>query len=168
MPLPNYGTGQPGYAWQPSTGNYLNSGQPQTTNQPWPNNWQQPQTQQQQISSRVLSIAPASSRENAQQFPVAVNTDLYLLNRREMKLYFKCNPANPLEMEEYDLVKVEKAPEPSDVVTRAEVDELKTMMGQMLSMIQGNNQQGGKHRSRNNGKRGNQDDRSESFSADDQ
>lgn len=166
MPLPNYGgIAQPG-AWQPNTGNYQNFQPQQSTAQQWPANFQQPQPVQQNLASRVMSIAPANSREIAQQFPVAVNTDLYLVNRNEMKLYFKCNPANPAEMEEYDLVKVEKQPAQSDVVTRAEVDELRSMMGQMLAMIQGGNQ-GGKHRPRNNGKRGNTDDRPDGLSAND-
>ena len=170
MPLPNqgYNTAQAGYAWQPNTGNFMSQQPQQNTAQPWPNNWGQPQMQQQQITSRVMSIAPASSRENAQQFPVAVNTDLYLVNRQEMKLYFKNNPANPSEMEEFDLVKVEKIPDQNDPVTRSELEELKLMMGQMMNMIQGGNQQNHQKNQRYSGKRGNNHDRSEHVSADDE
>lgn len=173
MPLPNNfnGTNTQGYAWQPPSNNYINYQQPPQTAQPWPSNWQQPQQSQQQISSRVMSIAPASSRENAQQFPVAVNTDLYLVNRQEMKLYFKNNPANPSEMEEFDLIKVEKRPEPTDTVTRAEIDEIKVMMSQMMGMIQGaqqTNQQKPYQDKKFNGKRGNRNDRSDNISANDE
>ena len=171
MPLPNQGFGQ-GYAWQPPNNNFQGFQQPQQ-NQQWQQNYQQPQ------QSRVMSIAPASSRENAQQFPVAVNTDLHLVNWQEMKLYFKNNPANPSEMEEYDLVKVEKQPEPSDTVTRAEIDELKAMMAQMMNAISAGtaqgpaqtqastpinqNQQQNRTKQNFNGKRGNRNDRSESI-----
>ena len=173
MPLPNQGFNQ-GYAWQPPNANFQGFQQPQQ-NQQWQQGYQQPQP-----ASRVMSIAPASSRENAQQFPVAVNTDLYLVNRQDMKLYFKNNPANPSEMEEYDLVKVEKQPEPSDAVTRAELDELKAMMAQMMSTFsavpaQGPaqtqastpiNQNQQLNRTNQQGKRGNRHDRSESVSND--
>lgn len=172
MPLPNQGfnAAQPGYAWQPNNGNFMQYQQPQQQNAQWQQNFQQPQP------SRVMSIAPANSRENAQQFPVAVNTDLYLVNRQEMRLYFKNNPANPSEMEEYELVKVEKQPEPNDTVTRAEIDELKAMMAQMMATFsavpaQGpaqastpinQNQQTARTKPNFNGKRGNRNDRSES------
>lgn len=165
MPLPNQGLNQ-GYAWQPPNTNFQGFQQPQQ-NQQWQQGYQQPQP-----ASRVMSIAPASSRENAQQFPVAVNTDLHLVNWQEMKLYFKNNPANPSEMEEYDLVKVEKQPEPNDSVTRAEIDELKAMMAQMMSSLQVQhqtdptqvqNQQQNRTKQNYNGKRGNRNDRSESI-----
>lgn len=165
MPLPNQGFNQ-GYAWQPPNNNFQGFQQPQQ-NQQWQQGYQQPQP-----ASRVMSIAPASSRENAQQFPVAVNTDLHLVNWQEMKLYFKNNPANPSEMEEYDLVKVEKQPEPNDAVTRAEIDELKAMMAQMMSSLQiqhqtdptqVQNQQQNRTKQNYNGKRGNRNDRSESI-----
>lgn len=165
MPLPNQGFNQ-GYAWQPPNNNFQGFQQPQQ-NQQWQQGYQQPQP-----ASRVMSIAPASSRENAQQFPVAVNTDLHLVNWQEMKLYFKNNPANPSEMEEYDLVKVEKQPEPNDSVTRAEIDELKAMMAQMMSSlqvqhqtdpVQVQNQQQNRTKPNYNGKRGNRNDRSESI-----
>lgn len=165
MPLPNQGFNQ-GYAWQPPNTNFQGFQQPQQ-NQQWQQGYQQPQP-----TSRVMSIAPASSRENAQQFPVAVNTDLHLVNWQEMKLYFKNNPANPSEMEEYDLVKVEKQPEPNDSVTRAEIDELKAMMVQMMSSLQVQhqtdptqvqNQQQNRTKPNYNGKRGNRNDRSESI-----
>lgn len=169
MPLPNQGfnAAQPGYAWQPNNGNFMQYQQPQ----------QNPQFQQQfQQPSRVMSIAPANSRENAQQFPVAVNTDLYLVNQQEMRLYFKNNPANPSEMVEYELVKVEKQPEPNDAVTRAEIDELKAMMAQMMNAIQQpqapvpssvnqNPMNTNQNRAKQNygGKRGNRNDRPESI-----
>lgn len=165
MPLPNQGFNQ-GYAWQPPNNSFQGFQQPQQ-NQQWQQGYQQPQP-----ASRVMSIAPASSRENAQQFPVAVNTDLHLVNWQEMKLYFKNNPANPSEMEEYDLVKVEKQPEPNDSVTRAEIDELKAMMAQMMSSLQVQhqtdptqvqNQQQNRTKPNYNGKRGNRNDRSESI-----
>ncbi len=165
MPLPNQGFNQ-GYAWQPPNNNFQGFQQPQQ-NQQWQQGYQQPQP-----ASRVMSIAPASSRENAQQFPVAVNTDLHLVNWQEMKLYFKNNPANPSEMEEYDLVKVEKQPEQNDAVTRAEIDELKAMMAQMMSSLQVQhqtdptqvqNQQQNRTKPNYNGKRGNRNDRSESI-----
>lgn len=169
MPIPNYGnTNNQGYAWQPPSNNYVNYNQ----NLGGPNNFMQNQPVQQPISSRVMSIAPASSRENAQQFPVAVNTDLYLVNRQEMKLYFKNNPANPSEMEEFDLIKVEKQPEPTDAVTRAEIDEIKVMMSQMMGMIQGAQQSAPQQKpyqdKKFNGKRGNRNDRSDNISANDE
>ena len=153
MPLPNQGFNQ-GYAWQPP--NSIQGFQQPQQNQQWQQNYQPQQ-------SRVMSIAPASSRENAQQFPVAVNTDLHLVDWQGMKLYFKNNPANPSEMEEYDLVKVEKKPEPNDTVTRAEIDELKAMMAQMMSTMQSQQHAATPQQKQNyNGKRGNRNDRSES------
>ena len=75
------------------------------------------------------------------QFPVAVGTDLYLLDLEAMKLYRKNNPANPREFEEFDLSRVVKSENQNEPVSRAEVDELKSMMAQMMSMIQGGQQE---------------------------
>lgn len=116
------------------------------------------------MPSRVMSIAPTSSRENAQQFPVAVNTDLYIINMDAMKLYLKNNPQNPSEMREFDIVEVVKQHELPDTVSRAEFDELKTMMSQMMGMMQTNqspNQETKKNSYYGGGKRGNKNDRSD-------
>lgn len=124
---------------------------------------------QMMMNSRVMSIAPSSSRENAQQFPVAVNTDLYLINMNEMKLYLKNNPQNPSEMREFDIVEVVKQNPVSDTVSRAEFDEMKAMMGQMMEILQGNQneqQQRPQKNQYNNGKRGNRNDQSRGIPAD--
>lgn len=159
MPMPSY-TNQPSYMPQQGTTipqhvvNY-----PQT---PGIQNWGA--TAPMQMPSRVMSIAPTSSRENAQQFPVAVNTDLYIINMDAMKLYLKNNPQNPSEMREFDIVEVVKQHELPDTVSRAEFDELKAMMSQMMGMMQTNqnpNQETKKNSYYGGGKRGNKNDRSD-------
>lgn len=169
--MPNYGTGVQGAPWQPTTNNFVQYSQPQMNT---PNNWGQSQqySQPQMPQSRVMSIAPTSSRENAQQFPVAVNTDLYIINMDAMKLYLKNNPSNPSEMREFDIVEVLKQEPLSDTVTRAEFDEMKSMMSQMMSMMQQNQQQANtqsprtpKNTYNGGGKRGNRNDQSDDVSA---
>lgn len=146
----------------PNTGNYINYPNQMTTSG-WGN--QPPQM----MNSRVMSIAPSSSRENAQQFPVAVNTDLYLINMNEMKLYLKNNPQNPAEMREFDIVEVIKQNPVSDTVSRAEFDEMKSMMSQMMGILQGNQneqQQRPPKNQYNNGKRGSRNDQPRSVQSD--
>lgn len=155
--MPNYGN-QP---WQPQTGNFVNYPPQMNTG----GNWMNTQPTIPVNQSRVMSIAPASSRENAQQFPVAVNTDLYLVNMTEMKLYLKNNPTNPSEMTEFDIVKVEKPEPQSDTVTRAEFDEMKNMMAQMIGLLQ-TNQNEQRPQKNYNGKRGGRNDRSDGNAAD--
>lgn len=163
MAMPNYGNGP----WQGNNGYYVNN-QPQ----PQMNNWMQPQQPQLVNPSRVMSIAPASSRENAQQFPVAVNTDLYIINMDAMKLYLKNNPQNPSEMREFDIVEVVKQDPVSETVTRAEFDEMKSMMTQMMGMLQNGQNQNNQQSPRppknayNGGKRGNRNDQSNGVPAD--
>lgn len=96
----------------------------------------QPQPQPQMRQSPVMSIAPVRGFDNMIQFPVAVGTDLYLLDLEAMKLYRKCNPTNPREFEEFDLSRVINTENQNEPVSRAELDEMKSMMAQMMSMIQ--------------------------------
>lgn len=155
--MPNYGN----QSWQPPTGTFVNYSPQMNTG----GNWMNTQPTLPVNQSRVMSIAPASSRENAQQFPVAVNTDLYLVNLNEMKLYLKNNPTNPAEMREFDIVEVVKQAQPTDTVTRAEFDEMKSMMAQMMGMLQGNqNEQ--RSQKNYNGKRGGRNDRSDGNATD--
>ena len=129
--MPNYQTNP---TWQQQNFQTFNHA-PQM---PFQNQFQ-PQAQMQH-QSPVMSIAPVRGFENMLQFPVAVGTDLYLLDLEAMKLYRKNNPANPREFEEFDLSRVVKSENQNEPVSRAEVDELKSMMAQMMSMIQGNQQ----------------------------
>ena len=173
--MPNYGTGVQGAPWQPTTNNFMQYNQPQMSTG---NNFGQNQlyNQPQMPQSRVMSIAPTSSRENAQQFPVAVNTDLYIINMDAMKLYLKNNPSNPSEMREFDIVEVVKQEPLSDTVTRAEFDEMKSMMSQMMSMMQNSQANQQPHQQQNTrppkntynggGKRGNRNDQSDGVSTD--
>ena len=129
--MPNYQTNP---TWQQQNFQNFN----QAPQMPFQNQFQ-PQAQMQH-QSPVMSIAPVRGFENMLQFPVAVGTDLYLLDLEAMKLYRKNNPANPREFEEFDLSRVVKSENQNEPVSRAEVDELKSMMAQMMSMIQGNQQ----------------------------
>lgn len=164
MPMPNYNSGNA--SWQPPTNNFMQYQQQMNT----ANNWGQP-PQMMMNQSRVMSIAPTSSRENAQQFPVAVNTDLYIINMEERKLYLKNNPSNPSEMREFDIIEVVKQEPVSDTVSRAEFDEMKSMMAQMMGILQNNQQEHQNQRPPKNtynggGKRGNRNDQSNGTSAD--
>ena len=162
--MPNY---QPNQPWQQQTNfqNYNQAPQMQFQNQ-----FQQPQAQMPQHQSPVMSIAPVRGFENMLQFPVAVGTDLYLLDLEAMKLYRKNNPVNPREFEEFDLSRVIKNENQNEPVSRAEVDELKSMMAQMMTMIQGT-QQTAESQSRPNqkfnGKRGGRHDGSGNVPAND-
>ena len=109
--------------------------QNQVTQMPYQNQYAQPQPQMRN-QSPVMSIAPVRGFDNMLQFPVAVGTDLYLLDLEGMKLYRKNNPTNPREFEEFDLSRVIKAENQNEPVSRAELDEMKSMMAQMMSMIQ--------------------------------
>lgn len=129
--MPNY---QPNQPWQQQT-NFQNYNQ--APQMPFQN-----QFQPQQHQSPVMSIAPVRGFENMLQFPVAVGTDLYLLDLEAMKLYRKNNPVNPREFEEFDLSRVIKNENQNEPVSRAEVDELKSMMAQMMTMIQGQQEAG--------------------------
>lgn len=126
--MPNYQTNP---AWQQQNFQNFN----QAPQMPFQN-----QFQPQQHQSPVMSIAPVRGFENMLQFPVAVGTDLYLLDLEAMKLYRKNNPVNPREFEEFDLSRVIKSENQNEPVSRAELDEMKSMMAQMMSMIQSNQQ----------------------------
>ena len=126
--MPNYPMNQP---WQQQT-NFTNYQQTNAPQVPFQNAYQQPQMRQ----SPVMSIAPVRGFDNMIQFPVAVGTDLYLLDLEAMKLYRKCNPTNPREFEEFDLSRVINTENQNEPVSRAELDEMKSMMAQMMSMIQ--------------------------------
>ena len=130
--MPNYPMNQP---WQQQT-NFANYQQTNAPQVPFQNAYQQPQPQMRQ--SPVMSIAPVRGFDNMIQFPVAVGTDLYLLDLEAMKLYRKCNPTNPREFEEFDLSRVINTENQNEPVSRAELDEMKSMMAQMMSMIQQN------------------------------
>lgn len=130
--MPNYPMNQP---WQQQT-NFTNYQQTNAPQVPFQNAYQQPQPQMRQ--SPVMSIAPVRGFDNMIQFPVAVGTDLYLLDLEAMKLYRKCNPTNPREFEEFDLSRVINTENQNEPVSRAELDEMKSMMAQMMSMIQQN------------------------------
>lgn len=132
--MPNYPMNQP---WQQQT-NFANYQQTNTPQVPFQNAYQQPQPQMRQ--SPVMSIAPVRGFDNMIQFPVAVGTDLYLLDLEAMKLYRKCNPTNPREFEEFDLSRVINTENQNEPVSRAELDEMKSMMAQMMSMIQNSQQ----------------------------
>ncbi|MBR4430977.1 MAG: hypothetical protein IKS75_06740 [Clostridiales bacterium] len=152
--MPNYQTNP---TWQQQ--NFQNFNQP--PQMPFQNQFQ-PQTQMQH-QSPVMSIAPVRGFENMLQFPVAVGTDLYLLDLEAMKLYRKNNPANPREFEEFDLSRVVKSENQNEPVSRAEVDELKSMMAQMMALIQEQPRQNQKF----NGKRGGRHDGSGNVPAND-
>lgn len=107
------------------------SPQPQS---PFQGQWGQPQPQMHQPP--VMSIAPVRGFDNMLQFPVAVGTDLYLIDWEAMKLYRKNNPTNPREYDELDLTRVIRNENQNEPVSRAELDEMKSMMAQMMSMIQ--------------------------------
>lgn len=132
--MPNYPMNQP---WQQQS-NFANYQQTNAPQVPFQNAYQQPQPQMRQ--SPVMSIAPVRGFDNMIQFPVAVGTDLYLLDLEAMKLYRKCNPTNPREFEEFDLSRVINTENQNEPVSRAELDEMKSMMAQMMSMIQSNQQ----------------------------
>lgn len=128
--MPNYPMNQP---WQQQT-NFASYQQTNAPQVPFQNAYQQPQPQMRQ--SPVMSIAPVRGFDNMIQFPVAVGTDLYLLDLEAMKLYRKNNPTNPREFEEFDLSRVINTENQNEPVSRAELDEMKSMMAQMMSMIQ--------------------------------
>ena len=128
--MPNYQTNP---TWQQQNFQSFN----QAPQMPFQNQFQ-PQPQMRQ--SPVMSIAPVRGFDNMIQFPVAVGTDLYLLDLEAMKLYRKCNPTNPREFEEFDLSRVINTENQNEPVSRAELDEMKSMMAQMMSMIQSNQQ----------------------------
>lgn len=116
-------------------------GSPQQFQTMYPSQPQNFQQQSYQAQPPVMSIAPVRGRENATQFPVAVGTDLYLIDMQEMKLYNKNNPANPREMEEFDISRVVIQENQNEFISRAEFDEMKGMMAQMMAIIQGSQQQ---------------------------
>ena len=164
--MPNYPTSQ---NVQPMNFNVYQ--QNQAPQMPYQNQWGQP-TPQIRNQSPVMSIAPVRGFDNMLQFPVAVGTDLYLLDLEAMKLYRKNNPSNPREFEEFDLTRVIKAENQNEPVSRAELDELKGMMAQMMGMIQGGAPQHQEQPRQNqnqrfNGKRGGRNDGSGSVPAND-
>lgn len=145
--------------------------QNQAPQMPYQNQYAQPQPQMHN-QSPVMSIAPVRGFDNMLQFPVAVGTDLYLLDLEGMKLYRKNNPTNPREFEEFDLSRVIKAENQNEPVSRAELEELKGMMAQMMGMIQGGQAQTQEQPRQNqnqrfNGKRGGRNDGSGNVPAND-
>lgn len=84
----------------------------------------------------TLSIAPVSGEENAIQFPVAAGTELYLIDKTNGMLYMKSNSSNPRDMLKFRLEQIIEEPNQNEPVSRAELDEMKNMMAQMMSMIQ--------------------------------
>lgn len=94
------------------------------------------------------------------QFPVAVGTDLFLIDLEAMKLYRKNNPMNPREYREFDLTEVLKQQDKNEPVSRAELDEMKAMMAQMMGMLQSKEQETPRNNQNYNGKRGRNNDRS--------
>ncbi len=145
--------------------------QNQVPQMPYQNQYAQPQPQIHN-QSPVMSIAPVRGFDNMLQFPVAVGTDLYLLDLEGMKLYRKNNPTNPREFEEFDLSRVIKAENQNEPVSRAELEELKGMMAQMMGMIQGGQTQTQEQPRQNqnqrfNGKRGGRNDGSGNVPAND-
>jgi hypothetical protein len=94
------------------------------------------------------------------QFPVAVGTDLFLIDLEAMKLYRKNNPMNPREYREFDLTEVLKQQDKNEPVSRAELDEMKAMMAQMMGMLQSKEQRPPQENQNYNGKRGRNNDRS--------
>lgn len=86
----------------------------------------------------TLSIAPVSGEENAMQFPVAVGTELYLIDKANGMLYMKSNSSNPRDMLKFRLEQIIEEPNQNEPVSRAELDEMKNMMAQMMAMIQNN------------------------------
>ena len=147
--MPNYN--QPAWGAQSNFANYQ---QPQ---QQMPMQFQQqPATQQ----SPVMSIAPVRGFDNMLQFPVAVGTDLFLIDLEAMKLYRKNNTMNPREYREFDLTEVLKQQDKNEPVSRAELDEMKAMMAQMMGMLQSKEQRSPQENQNYNGKRGRNNDRS--------
>ena len=137
MPAPNYAA-MP--TWQPS----------QYPMYQQPNNFQPQQNYQ---NTPVMSIAPVSGESNAAQFPVAVGTELWLVDKSAHKIYVKTNSANPSEMQEIDYTFVEKQRNQNEPVSRSEFEDMKAMMGQMMAMLQANQ---GQHQEPNQPRR-NQD-----------
>lgn len=89
----------------------------------------------------TLSIAPVSGEENAIQFPVAAGTELYLIDKTNGMLYMKSNSSNPRDMLKFRLEQIIEEPNQNEPVSRAELDEMKNMMAQMMSMIQNSQKQ---------------------------
>lgn len=115
--------------------------QPQQFNQPYQQPVQFNQTQPQNYQNTpVMSIAPVSGESNAAQFPVAVGTELWLVDKAAHKIYIKTNSANPSEMQEIDYTFVVKPQNQNEPVSRSEFEDMKAMMGQMMAMLQQNQQ----------------------------
>lgn len=131
MPMPNYGT----MVANPSiTGPTYQQAPYQMYQQP--NNFNQQNYQ----STPVMSIAPVSGESNAAQFPVAVGTELWLVDKAAHKIYVKTNSANPSEMQEIDYTFVVKQQNQNEPVSRSEFEDMKAMMGQMMAMLQAGQQ----------------------------
>lgn len=130
MPGPNYlmpaNAAITGPTWQPQQYSQPYQ-QPIQFNQPQPQNYQ---------NTPVMSIAPVSGESNAAQFPVAVGTELWLVDKAAHKIYIKTNSANPSEMQEIDYTFVVKQQNQNEPVSRSEFEDMKAMMGQMMAMLQ--------------------------------
>lgn len=165
MPAPNYmmpgGAPISGPTWQPQQFN-------QPYNQQMQFNQPQPQTYQ---NTPVMSIAPVSGESNAAQFPVAVGTELWLVDKAAHKIYIKTNSANPSEMQEIDYTFVVKQQNQNEPVSRSEFEDMKAMMGQMMAMLQQNqppqaqDPQNPQRQNRDWKKKGNRNDQSDGTAA---
>lgn len=118
------------------------------------------QIQQPMPRQIVMSIASIrGGRMVAEQFPVAAGTELWLIDKEASKIYIKSNPMNPAEMQEADFSFVEQPVNQNAPVSRAEFDELKGMMSQMLATMKDRKKHG-------DWKRGNRDAESNGVSTD--
>lgn len=108
---------------------------------PQPQNYPQQNFQQPIQNTPVMSIAPVSGEANAAQFPVGVGVELWLVDKAAKKIWIKSNSANPREMQEIDFEYVVKQPNQNEPVSRSEFEEMKGMMAQMMTMMQGNPRQ---------------------------
>lgn len=113
-----------------------------------------------QMTMSIASIR--GGRMVAEQFPVAAGTELWLIDKEASKIYIKSNPMNPAEMQEADFSFIEQPVNQNVPVSRAEFDELKGMMSQMLSTMK-ERQDRKKH---GDWKRGNRDAESNGVSTD--
>lgn len=125
-----------------------------------PQNQQPAQQIPRQMTMSIASIR--GGRMVAEQFPVAAGTELWLIDKEASKIYIKSNPMNPAEMQEADFSFVEQPVNQNAPVSRAEFDELKGMMSQMLSTMK-ERQDRKKH---GDWKRGNRDAESNGVSTD--
>ena len=137
MPINGYGP-TTGYGPQSIGTPVQNVPQMNYNQYPQGTRFQQTGISQLQPALPTLSIAPVSGDENAMQFPVGAGTELYLIDKQNGILFVKSNPSNPRDMAKFRLERIIEEPNPNDPVSRAELDEIKSMMAQMMQMIQSN------------------------------